>query len=138
MENKEDRSFGCSACWPESPNDAKAAHLYNSIVRPYRKIIDESHFRVTLGQCPTCQQLFVSVFTETIDWDEGNDLSMRQIMPVSRAESELLSQYTSSDMGNPDIYEALKTLAPERRGLQSFSERVEAQWRHGIRLAPHD
>ena len=49
-------------------------------------LIDESHFHVMILACPSCAQRFVSMFTETIDWVNGDDPQDSTLLPVTEAE----------------------------------------------------
>lgn len=62
--------FGCKRCWPPS---AGAAWKARGALTHVAELIDESHFHVMILACPRCTQRFVSVFTETVDWADGDD-----------------------------------------------------------------
>lgn len=81
------RSFGCSACWPASAERALEAR--RSLVFQDR-LVDESHYGVSLLACGACGQRFLSVFTERIDWTNGNDPQEYQLAPVSADEAAAL------------------------------------------------
>ena len=51
------------------------------------ELIDESHFHVMILACPRCSQRFLSVFTETIDWADGEDPQYWTLLPVTEAEA---------------------------------------------------
>jgi len=101
-------SFGCERCWPPSAEEAWAAR---STLTQQREWIDESHFRVVLLACPRCSQRFVSVFTETVDWADGDDPQYWTVLPVTAAEVERLEASAITES-------ALNALAPERRSLR--------------------
>jgi hypothetical protein len=61
---------GCAACWAEEADAAWAAHRG---LTAEARLVDESHFDVALLRCPACGQRFASVFTERIDWVNGED-----------------------------------------------------------------
>jgi hypothetical protein len=52
--------------------------------------VDESHFGVLLRQCSRCGQSFLGIFTETIDWVDGNDPQDYVLCPVDDTEADLL------------------------------------------------
>ena len=74
--------------------------------------IDELHFHVTIRACPRCSQRFVSIFTETIDWADGDDSQYIVMLPITPDEAaELIRQ-------NGDLSEAtLNALGTHRRSL---------------------
>jgi hypothetical protein len=50
---------------------------------------DESHYSKHLCRCKTCGQLYVDVWCELIDWDDGGDRAYTFYIPVrSGAEIE--------------------------------------------------
>ena len=62
--------FGCERCWPPI---ADAAWEARGGLTHVAELIDDSHFHVMILACPCCTQRFVSIFTETIDWEDGDD-----------------------------------------------------------------
>ncbi|MGE5838866.1 MAG: hypothetical protein ACM34H_02955, partial [Deltaproteobacteria bacterium] len=73
-------AFGCESCWPASPESAWKARLSQSIDA---RLIDESHFAVMISSCPKCRQRFVTVFTEMVDWADGEDPQFTTVIPVT-------------------------------------------------------
>ena len=105
----EPTEFGCERCWPDSPEAAsQASHDRRRLC----KLIDESHFQVSLLQCPHCDQQFIYIFTETIDWRDGDDPACRTTTPITQAEAAGLSAKGES-LTEQDI----ERLAPTRRSL---------------------
>ena len=86
-------SFGCEHCWPP---DADAAWEGRSALTHVTELIDESHFHVMILACPRCAQRFLSVFTETIDWVNGDDPQYWTLLPVTGAEDADLVQRRDS------------------------------------------
>lgn len=125
-------TFGCETCWPES---ADAAWEKSRQCKIYNYLIDESHFIVSLRKCPDCEQSFVSVFTETVSWSDGEDPQYRTVMPLTKQEVAELEAATQ------DIEDMLQALAPKRRSLKiDFPKRVgmTQYWSQGIRIGSHD
>lgn len=123
--------FGCGHCWPA---DAAAAWQARRGFRPAAVCVDESHYRVTLLHCPSCAQAFVSVFTERIDWADGDDPQRWIVLPLTAAEATALA---ASETGE----EMLATLAPDRRSLCHDAPKGRAPttaWTHGLWVDPHD
>lgn len=75
------------ACLDSDPQVARAAIGSASTTD---SLTDESHFMVTLLQCPVCGQCFLKIFTELIDWTNGDDSQAWMYVPISAAEAALL------------------------------------------------
>jgi hypothetical protein len=131
-QNLKRQTFGCGRCWPASAEEAWEAMRSLSIEsRP----VDESHFIVTIRSCPKCQQRYVSVFTETIDWADGEDPQFWTVLPLAEQEVTRFLQ------AGPDIELVLNTLAPQRRSLRRDfpkGEKPTEYWSSGISVRPHD
>ena len=101
--------FGCNDCWPA---DADAAWVARKTLNHLEELIDESHFHVTILTCPQCSQRFISVFTEMIDWTDGDDPQYWTVLPITRPVAENLVQQRTS------LSETiLNALGPGRRSL---------------------
>ncbi len=126
------QSFGCGSCWPASPEEAwKAMRSLPMESRP----VDESHFIVTIRSCPKCHQRYVSVFTETIDWADGEDPQFWAVLPLVEQE------VTGLLKAGPDIELVLNALAPQRRSLRRDfpkGENPTEYWSSGISVRSHD
>jgi hypothetical protein len=55
-----------------------------------RLIVDDPHFLVSLPRCRGCGQGFVSIFTEFVDWEGGDDAQHRDVVPVTPAETAIV------------------------------------------------
>ena len=104
------REFGCDFCWPA---DASAAWAARGGLTRLKELIDESHFIVALLACPRCAQQYVSIFTEMIDWADGNDPQYWTLLPVTEAEAEGLVQQEASL-----VETSLNALGRDRRSLR--------------------
>ena len=123
-------SFGCEQCWPATADAAWEA-------QPRRitdvELVDESHFMVKLRSCPQCLQQFVSVFAETIDWDQGRDPQLWCVLPVMPAECAKLR------MPGNAILSELRALAPTRRSLcHDSADTSRSYWSCGMVIGPFD
>ena len=130
--NADIEAFGCASCWPASPDSAWEARLSQSVDA---RLMDESHFSVIIGSCTKCGQRFVSVFTEMVDWADGEDPQSWTVLPITKEEAGKLSEAGSG------IHSALNTLAPQRRSLcRDFPKggNPTAYWSSGIWVGPHD
>lgn len=127
------QEFGCDRCWPA---DAEAAWEARRGLTRLEELIDESHFRVMILACPRCAQRYVSVFTEMIDWKDGEDPQYWALLPITEAEAEGLSQRGASldEM-------SLNMLGRARRCLRRDYPKAEPPrvfWGSGVRVGPHD
>ncbi len=126
-------TFGCERCWPPV---AKAAWQARGLLTTSAELIDESHFHVTIRVCPECGQRFVSVFTETIDWSEGDDPQYWTLLPVTEAEAVALVQ-----QGDSLTETKLDEVGVGRRCLMRNRPKGEEEqvfWGTGMRIGPHD
>ncbi len=126
-------SFGCERCWPSA---ADAAEMARQTLTREVDLIDESHFHVMIRACPSCSQRFVSVFTETIDWADGEDPQYWTLLPVTNEEA--------SDLARPEISlteTTLNALGRGRRSLRYYHPKggqSRSFWATGISVGPHD
>jgi hypothetical protein len=121
---------GCELCWPASPAEADLA---SRGLQAVTTLVDESHYIVRVSACTACGQRFLHVFTETIDWADGDDPCVRARLPVT--ESELLN------LGGSPSEAALSQLAPSRRYLCSDAPKgtpATTSWRYGLQVGRHD
>ena len=78
--------FGCAHCYGDDA-EATVAYYHGGGLETERRIIDESHFQVSLRRCRGCAQAFIAIFTEFVDWAGGDDAQYRDIVPVTPAEA---------------------------------------------------
>jgi len=131
---KTKRDFGCEFCWPASADEAWEAIF---ALRPKARLVDQSHFMVSILRCQKCKQSFVSIFTETIDWDDSEDPQYRTVMPVTKAEVSQLSKLSVATT----IDDALDALAPERPSLRRDfpkGKEIRNYWSRGIIVGFYD
>lgn len=126
--------FGCENCWPASPDAAWEAR--SSLVLE-ADLIDESHYHVMILACGSCTQRFVSVFTETIDWEDGEDPQYWTLLPITDTEVAGLVQRSAS------VTEGrLNALGAGRRCLRrdypKDAAAPRASWGVGMWVGPHD
>ena len=125
--------FGCEICWPASADEAWEARRKLS---SEADLIDESHFHVMILKCPICSQQFVSVFTETVDWVDGEDPQYWVTLPLTSEEAGWLV-HQGSGLAEDD----LRRLGPVRKCLhRDYPKRGEprAYWAVGISIRYHD
>ncbi|MBM4025401.1 MAG: hypothetical protein FJ280_08330 [Planctomycetes bacterium] len=113
----EEERMGCDQCFGEDP---EAAWAWKH--EPAECLLESSHFEISIEVCPACGQAFVRIFTEFVDWEEGDDPQYWDLLPISAAEREKLK----GQAGQPDL-DYLMELGAERRHLKADD--------HGIRWA---
>lgn len=125
-------AFGCEHCLPSDADDAWESV---SLLKIDSALVEESHFTVKLRSCRACGQNFISVFTETIDWADGEDPQFWSVLPITPTE---LSQLSTVGAG---LITKLNGLAPDRRSLRhDFPKGASPKsfWSTGITIGPHD
>ncbi len=131
--SRSDGVFGCHVCWP---TDAEAAHAASRGLKTVAQLIDESHYHVTIRACHQCGQAFLAVFTETIDWTEGEDPQYWTLLPIQSEEArDLISQ------GETVSEAAINSLGKGRRCLQHDYPKGKPPrtiWGLGFFVGPHD
>jgi hypothetical protein len=86
-DEKAQADVGCEQCWPADPDAVWAARR----TRERRtRLVHSSHYIVSILICDSCRQQFVSKFSESIDWIDGDDPQYWTLMPVSAAEADEL------------------------------------------------
>lgn len=122
---------GCTACWPAAAAEAWEARDTRDFET---RVVDESHYGVTVQRCATCGQRFVSIFTERIDWVNGDDPQEWREMPVTDAEAAAV---VAAGL-QPEA--AIEALAPERRSLLHWAPGGDdsTRWVSGLTVGPHD
>lgn len=73
--------FGCERCWPDN---AELVWRARGGLAHGTPIVDDMHFIVAMLACEDCQQQFLSIMTETIDWDDG-ETAPSSVAPMARA-----------------------------------------------------
>jgi hypothetical protein len=131
MTNNRAQAHGCAKCWPESADSAWEAR---SCLDQQRELIDDSHFHVLVLSCPECGQAFLSVFMESIDWDDGDDPQFWSVVPIEGAERDGLYRAIISERDLQGFARGRRSLfraAPKGRPYSNG-------WATGIVLLPHD
>jgi hypothetical protein len=125
--------FGCDFCWPE---DAEAAWAARGELGREARLVDESHVGVSIMACPRCSQRFVSVFTETIDWADGDDPQYSTLMPLGAEEVGALASLPEGE-----VEAAVGKLPADRRSLHNDFPKggpKRIYWGKGIVVGMHD
>lgn len=123
---------GCPQCWPE---DADAAWDARGRLVHELRLVDDSHFIVGIRRCDACHQRFLTVFSETIDWNAGEDPQYRQLLPVDADEIVRLAAAGAA------VESLFPTLGVGRRALHRdfpSSGAITCVWRTGLIAVPHD
>ena len=85
-DQQEPRAFGCPQCFGENP-----AAAWDHKLQTRSTLIDESHFDVAVRRCPACGQQFVCIFTEFVDWADGDDPQYWDLLPLTAQEADALA-----------------------------------------------
>ncbi|MEM8489085.1 MAG: hypothetical protein AAF564_26300 [Bacteroidota bacterium] len=126
--------FGCTQCLPEDADAAGEALKQMSI---HKALIQESHYSIKLRVCKTCQQAFVSVFTERTDWQDGKDPQRWLVMPLTTDEVTRLSALQEISA----LERSVQLIAPDRRSLcldYPKGHPSKVFWPRGLRIGIHD
>jgi hypothetical protein len=133
VDDRPKQDFGCKRCWPPI---ADAAWEAREGFTQGLELIDDSHFHVMILVCPSCSQRFVSIFTESIDWEDGDDPQYWTLLPITETEADELISHQDS------LTEAqLNALGAGRRSLQRDHPKAAEPtiyWGTGILVGPHD
>jgi hypothetical protein len=125
--------FGCSHCWPDAADEAVIASRSLDFAI---SLIDESHYIVSIKRCRDCGQRYLCIFTERIDWIDGEDPQYRTRLPITADETDTLV-----DLGEALSGDALNALGAGRRSLcDDFPKGSprRAFWSTGLFIGPHD
>jgi hypothetical protein len=128
------QNFGCNRCWTSSAEDAWEAR---GQLRLKEDLVDESHYHVMILTCSACAQRFISIFTEKIDWVDGEDQQYWTVMPLTQQEAADLSCRRGSLSEGE-----LMSLARDRRSLQrdypKGADKPILFWATGVSIRAHD
>jgi hypothetical protein len=127
------KKAGCAFCWPSAADAAWKAR--DGLTRT-AELIDESHFHVMILTCPQCGQQFLSVFTEMIDWINGDDAQYWQVVPITKSESAKLIR-----RGSALTEIEINSVGSDRRSLVRNYPTGEGPcefWGTGTIVNPHD
>ena len=109
---------GCDKCW--SSEASKAWKAVTSIpIEEY--LIDESHYIVSIRNCPSCSQRYLQVTTETVDWKDGEDPIFRTIIPIDDEERASLTA------NSPPKTSVLEAIGPGRPHSSTPGKREKNQ-----------
>ncbi len=128
------KKFGCKICDSKSAEDAWKAFVDSKVLE---SIIDEPHFSIRFRVCRHCEQRYLSVFTETIDWNDGQDPQLWSIIPVDTVEFLKLRNFKNENL----LIESLKDFAPERKSLcfdWPKGSEPKKYWSRGVTIGPYD
>ncbi|MBI5210107.1 MAG: hypothetical protein HY927_09065 [Elusimicrobia bacterium] len=126
--------FGCGQCFG---GDAQAAWENRQRLSEIATLVDESHFDLRLVACPDCGQRFLWVFTELIDWQEGDDSQAWCLLPLTEPECARLQA-----MKDPSAVEGVEGWCGDRPYLMevhpSGKDTTVVRVEKGFRFLPHD
>jgi hypothetical protein len=119
-------NFGCEQCYGEDAQTVLAWCASN--LRIVKRIVTDSHFGVSVRVCPHCEQLFIAIFTEFVDWAGGDDAQYFDIVPVIPVELAKIEQ------ADRTLTKDLSNLGIGRKHVASShptGEPREVFWKHG-------
>lgn len=122
---------GCARC---HGTDAELAWRAGR-TRHLQSLIDESHYDIAITACD-CGQQFVKVFTERIDWVNGEDDQTSMLLPLQPAEADELRRCPIGE-----LRERLHALPQRRFVLHWYPSggALQTAWRDGgFWIGPHD
>ena len=126
-------AFGCEHCY-----GAAAEAMWGSLLNFARihVLIDDSHLIVSIRVCPMCRQQWLQVFTELIDYEQGDDSQAWCLVPITPEESNRLLQ-----QGSDVKMAGVQALGADRRYLIVVHPRGQSRhisWTTGtIPIFPH-
>lgn len=122
------------ACQSE---DASAAETFLRGNRELTRVNDESHFIVNLIRCIACRRVYLSVFYELIDWQDGDDSQARNVIEITEEQASSIQA-----MGEGVNEAAIDGLALDCRHLRMVYPRGGdrgVEWvEGGLVHFPHD
>lgn len=125
-------TYGCLQCMGLDQADNAFSALTKTALTT---LVSESHFSVRLTQC-ACGQAFAVVFTEIIDWKDGEDDQTWLAMPVTSDEVLTLKKTTEDEL--PGYLAARNTRRFLVRHLPTGGQ-IHTFWRDGgFRIGRHD
>jgi hypothetical protein len=80
-----DAEFGCERCYRNDDASAVWDNYTRSNDRglvEVRTIEEDSHFSIRIQKCAACNQFFVWVFNEIVDWNNGDDSADISVLPI--------------------------------------------------------
>lgn len=119
--------FGCAACYGEDVETAMDHVLKHA--RESDRVVDHSHFGVSVRVCGECGQRFVMIFAEYVDWVRSEDPQYFDVVPVTENEAV---QVVAAGAGIS--LDALGKLGHGRRRMSSewpSGEPKTVSWRSG-------
>jgi uncharacterized protein YbaR (Trm112 family) len=127
-------AHGCERCWP---HEAVAAWGARQGLTKVADLVDESHYHVMILSCPYCRQNFLSVFTETVDWADGEDPQYWKVVPIEPGEVAILTDATGL-LSEADLDAMARDRRCLRRDYPKGASAPTVGWSVGLRIGPHD
>ena len=117
-----------------SPDAARARAAKRLLTGDH--LIDESHLIVGIQRCVLCGQAFLSIFTELIDWQGGDDSQARVLVPVTPEEVGMFA--ARPDVTEDDILE-MNFIRRMLWWVHPRDSAPSAYWSDGpLTILPHD
>jgi hypothetical protein len=124
----------CPHC---SPADPAAAFTSLRELPMAERLVDESHFDLSVRRCPRCGQAWVAIFTELLDWRDGDDSQAWLCLHITDGELRQLRAANEDDRER-----TLVGMNLSRRHLAWVHPRGNSEsvsWKDGpLVILPHD
>ena len=119
--------FGCEHCYGDDAETVLNYCVPKGLAETDR-LIGRSHFGVSIRRCVQCDQRYAAIFTEYVDYINGEDPQYFNLIPLTLEEaSELAAQAENVDLGR------LSALGSSRRRLStdwpSGQEKKTISWK---------
>jgi hypothetical protein len=101
-------SRGCSRCFQGDASAVWAARPFEHVAT----LVDDVHFIIHLMRCSACRQPCIKIFSEEVDFANGDDAQTWIVIPLTADESENLRT-----QGEAVSIKEIETLSTGRRCL---------------------
>lgn len=130
-------TYGCRECYDVDASQAWSLYNSTAVIEP---LLDEQQFSIRVHQCTACDQRYLAVFTEKINWKEREVPQQWSVVPVSVDEIAALRN-ACADGGDLPLVRLVENAFAERQCLcldwPKGSDR-KIFWRQGIIIDLYD
>ena len=124
---------GCKQCWS---SDANWVWEARSRLQKRLDLVDSAHLGVSLVACTQCEQSYLSVFTETINWRGGNDPVHWTLIPIMSVHAIEMAKRVK-----PVSESLLSDICGKASSAQRYSSssgESRSYWGVGLQIGMHD
>ena len=124
----------CSHC---SPADAATAFVALRGLQMAERLVDESHFDLSIRRCPRCGATWLAIFTELIDWNAGDDAQAWLCVRVS--DDELGPLRAASEDERERVLHGMNLSRRHLAWVHPRGNSESVSWKDGrLVILPHD